>query len=257
MLRLTDLAQRSDFRLGDLCISPARRRVEGPKGTSHVEPQWMFVFLRLLASVGEVATRQQLFDECWGGAPVGDDSLNRAVAGARQIGRRVGSRAFTIETVPRTGYTLRLAPSVKILPAQSDRPPSQHCLETVVEEAYDCWRSGLPIPDRDAIKSLQDALIRIPDDARAWGMYALLLRKAAEYADADESADFVRQCEQAARRALALIPDQSDALVALAGVVPIFGNWSSARKQLASVVATAPNHVPAAHDLAVLENGDG
>lgn len=257
MLRLADLAHRPDFQLGDLRVSPARRRVDGPAGSRLVEPQFMFVFLRLLEFAGRVVTRIELFDECWGGAVVGDDSLNRAVAGARQIATSVGSKSFTIETVPRMGYTLRLAPAVEILPSATELKATELELQTAVEDAYDCWRSGLPNPDHDAISTLRSALTKNPGDARAWGIYALLLRKAAEYAEPDECSAYVRQCEQAARRALALVPDQSDALVALAGVVPIFGNWLTAREQLAAVRDADPDHVPASHDMAILEMATG
>ena len=226
-------------------------------GTCHVEPQFMHVFLRLLASAGQVVTRQELFDECWGGVAVGDDSLNRAVAGARQLAASVGSSAFTIETVPRTGYILALGPAVDILPVQKSGPCGDINLQAAVEDAYDCWRSGLPRPDHDAIRALGSALEANDGDARAWGISALLLRKAAEYADAHECAPFVRNCERSARRALALCDDQADALVALAGIVPIFGNWSVARRQLTAVRASDPDHIPAAHDMAVLEMATG
>lgn len=257
MLRLADLAQRPDFQLGDLRISPARRRVDGPGGSRHVEPQFMLVFLRLLDAAGTVVTRAELFDECWGGAVVGDDSLNRAIAGVRQVGSAVGSAAFVIETIPRTGYVLRLAPSVEQLRPPKDLPRDAAELESAVARAYDCWRSGRPVPDRDALTALRDALLDSNGDGRAWGMYALLLRKAAEYAEADECAEFVRQCEEAARRARSLVPDQPDARVAVAGLVPLFGNWGTARAQLAAVLEREPDHVPAAHDMAVLEMATG
>lgn len=257
MLKLTQLAQRPDFRMGDLHISPARRRVEGPTGSRHVEPQIMQVFLRLLDSSSKVVTRSELFDECWAGANVGDDSLNRAIAGARQIATGVGSNAFEIETIPRTGYMLTITPGVAITTSASSGHEEEKQLQSAVEEAYDCWRTGLPKPDVEAIDSLRSALDNRAKDARAWGVYALLLRKAAEYAEHDECADYVRSCEQAARRALSLEPRQSDAQVALAGIIPIFGNWSNAREQLAAVREMDSAHIPAAHDMAVLEMATG
>lgn len=106
MLKLADLAKRPDFRLGPLLISPSRRLVEGPAGQSHVEPLVMQVFLLLLDARGEVVTRQELFDQAWGGVMVGDDSLNRAISGVRRIAAEAGDDLFEIETVPRTGYRL-------------------------------------------------------------------------------------------------------------------------------------------------------
>src|SRR5690348_10456899 len=80
MLKLADLARRSDFDAGPLRISPARRLVEGPSGRANVEPIVMKVFLLLLDARGSVVTRDELFGYAWGGVFVGDDSLNRAIA---------------------------------------------------------------------------------------------------------------------------------------------------------------------------------
>lgn len=251
MLKLSDLTARDDFRIGDLRISPSRRLVEGPSGTHHVEPQFMLVFLRLLDAEGQVVTRRQLFDECWGGAAVGDDSLNRAIAGVRQIGRAVGSSAITLETVPRTGYVLRRHPN------ENGSAGSGSGLADAVDEAFDCWRTGLPIPDVPVIARLDRCLQDEPDSARGWGMKALLLRKAVEYAPPDACSDLLASCEAAARRALAIDPRQADALVARAGVMPMFGDWLAVRKRLLDVLDHNPGHVPARHDLAVLEMATG
>src|SRR3954470_13268974 len=106
MLKLTDLALRPDFELGPMLVSPARRLVEGPGGNVHVQPLIMQVFLMLLDARGEVVTRNDLFDQCWGGDMVGDDSLNRAIAKVREIEAQVAPGLFEIETIPRTGYRM-------------------------------------------------------------------------------------------------------------------------------------------------------
>lgn len=106
MLKLADLAVRSDFALGPLRVSPARRQVSGPLGEIHVEPLIMQVFLLLADAEGNVVTRATLFDEVWGGVEVGDYSLNRAVTMVRRIATEVAPGAFVIENIPRTGYRL-------------------------------------------------------------------------------------------------------------------------------------------------------
>ena len=89
MLKLSDLALRPDLQLGPMLVSPSRRLVEGPGGHAHVEPLIMQVFLLLLDAGGKVVTRNELFDQCWGGVMVGDDSLNRAIAKVRRTGAQV------------------------------------------------------------------------------------------------------------------------------------------------------------------------
>ena len=63
-------------------------------------------FLLLLDSGGSVITRDELFGSAWGGAFVGDDSLNRAIGQVRKVAAETASGLFEIETVPRTGYRL-------------------------------------------------------------------------------------------------------------------------------------------------------
>ena len=106
MLKLSDLALRPDLQLGSLLVSPARRLVEGPGGHNHLEPLIMQVFLLLLDARGKVVTRTELFEQCWGGVMVGDDSLNRAIAKVRRVGAHVAPGLYEIETIPRTGYRL-------------------------------------------------------------------------------------------------------------------------------------------------------
>ncbi len=106
MLKLSDLALRPDFQLGPMLVSPSRRLVEGPGGHAHLEPLIMQVFLLLLDAAGKVVTRTELFDQCWGGVIVGDDSLNRAIARVRRTGGQICPGLFEIETIPRTGYRL-------------------------------------------------------------------------------------------------------------------------------------------------------
>jgi DNA-binding winged helix-turn-helix (wHTH) protein len=106
VLKLSDLAQRPDLGLGPLLISPSLRRVVGPAGATNVEPLIMQALLLLFDARGNVVTRSDLFDQLWGGVMVGDDSLNRAIAGVRRIAAETAPGLFEVETIPRTGYRL-------------------------------------------------------------------------------------------------------------------------------------------------------
>ena len=106
VLRPADLVVREDFSLGPLRVSPAVRTIKGPAGEVHVEPLIMNVFLQLVDANGQVVTRNHLFDECWGGVNVGDESLNRAITMVRRIAVETCPGAFRIESIPRTGYRL-------------------------------------------------------------------------------------------------------------------------------------------------------
>ncbi|MFL6724886.1 MAG: winged helix-turn-helix domain-containing protein [Sphingomicrobium sp.] len=106
MLKLADLAARADFEAGPLRVSPSRRQVDGPAGSTSLEPIVLKVFLLLLDARGSVVTRDELFGNAWGGVFVGDDSLNRAIGRVRRIASETAPGLFEIETIPRTGYRL-------------------------------------------------------------------------------------------------------------------------------------------------------
>jgi DNA-binding winged helix-turn-helix (wHTH) protein/tetratricopeptide (TPR) repeat protein len=112
LLTTAGLAERKDFVLGEAVVSPSTRTIRGPGGSIVVEPRVMQVLVLLAEAAGGVVTREALLRRCWGGVYVGDDSLNRAVAGVRRVAAGVGAGSFAIETIPRTGYRLAAPPAV-------------------------------------------------------------------------------------------------------------------------------------------------
>lgn len=67
----------------------------------------------------------------------------------------------------------------------------------------------------------------------------------------------VQACESAAATALELDPIQAAAQVALASVVPLYGNWTRAYLLLEEVRRAHPDSVIAAHDLSIVEMTTG
>lgn len=238
----------ADFQLGSFAISPSRRVIHGPGGALHLQPQVMIVFLCLARNEGKVVSRRTLFETCWGEAAVGDDSLNRTLSRIRNVLEAVGDRSITLETVPRTGYRLVTAAVPSASPAKLRM--------RATEAALDCWRGGIPKADVAEIDALETVLSTTIGDARDWGVLALLMRKAAEYAGVEHCGSYVSRCEATARRALADCKD-SNARVALIGLTPLFGRWRETRRDLLAVLADDPGHVAARHDLAVLEMATG
>jgi tetratricopeptide (TPR) repeat protein len=189
-----------------------------------------------------------LIEACWPAGGVGDDSLNRAVKALRDALGSVGSTDVHIETISRTGYRLTIG---SLAPEQSSTR------SRLVQEATDCWRAGLPRPDLPLANKLFDLLEREGGSAAEWGLLALLLRKAVEYADTTDCAQLVGKCEHAARRAHALDPFETNARVALAGLTPLFGHWAETRSTLLDILDRDAHQTAALHDLAVLEMSTG
>lgn len=241
----------SRFQVGGLSVHPRERLIATTSGRATVEPLVMQLLVALSRRAGQLVTRREIFDVCWGSAAVGDDSLNRIVAVLRKTVQGLAGSTVKIDTVPGAGYILRLASD-----ARGEGEPASN-LPTAIEKAYDSWRAGLPQPDHILLETMRRECGLHPTSAQAWGMLALLCRHAAEYAEPGEVSAHVVECESSARRALALEAAQPEALVALASVAPLFGRWGDARQRLETILKANPNHAVAAHDLAMVEMATG
>ena len=108
--RDVDLARASDFGLGAIDVQPSRRRLIHPvTGAVEIEPRVMKVLVALHRAGGDVLSRDDLIDLCWGGRIVGDDALNRCIVALRRLSRGLDPPPFEIETIPRVGYRLVIA----------------------------------------------------------------------------------------------------------------------------------------------------
>jgi len=102
--RSIDLAQEPAFRLAGLEVHPATLEVVAGDRREQLEPRIMQVLVALARRRGEVVSRDELNELCWGGRVVGDDAVNRCIGRLRKMAQTYGG--FTVETVPRVGYRL-------------------------------------------------------------------------------------------------------------------------------------------------------
>lgn len=284
LLNTAELAARPDFDLGKSVISPSARTIRGPRGAAPVEPRVMQVLVVLADARGSVVTRETLFRRCWGEVFVGDDSLNRAIAGVRRLAGGIGDGTFEVETVPRTGYRLKVTsnggsqPQLQATPDLSLVSSRRWILGTgvaaaaaaglgiwsslrnsidpraaeLIDRGRQALRHDLPSSDEQGVGFLRQAVAIEPNNAEAWGLLAFALRNVAENAPPQETATAVRASESAARRSLALDPQEGNALAALATVRPYLGDWIAAEDRLRNVLAVAPNNAPAMSHLVTL-----
>ena len=284
MLKLSDLTLKPDFQLGPMLVSPSRRLVEGPGGSVHVEPLIMQVFLMLLDARGQVVARNDLFEQCWGGVYVGDDSLNRAIAKVRRIGEQVAPGLFDIETIPRTGYRLR----GDIL-AWEDGPPDQseeqspprmsrrmvigssaaagvvaaagiglwsirsaqdRRFNELMDRAHQALSYGSPQPSPygEAVDFLRSAVTMRPDSAKARGLLAYARAMDAEKGGANAGAA-MHDANRIARAALALDPAEPNARLALTALQRSTLDIATTEDQLRAILATAPKNTFAMYQL--------
>jgi len=105
------LAEKPDFDLGGLRVSPARREVHMAGQRRELEPKVAQVLVALASAQPEVVSRDQLIEQCWDGRIVGNDALNRCIVALRHLAKEFSPEPFEIRTVARVGYCLMPAGS--------------------------------------------------------------------------------------------------------------------------------------------------
>lgn len=281
MLKLSDLALRPDLQLGPMLLSPSRRLVEGPGGHAHVEPLIMQVFLLLIDAGGKVVTRNELFDQCWGGVMVGDDSLNRAIAKVRRTGSQVVPGLLEIETIPRTGYRLT-GEILQLLgqptSASGEAGASQGMPRRLLIGGGLATAAGLGAVGFWSIRSQRDrkfnelmalgqqaadsadpaansaqyfrqAIAIRPSDAKAHGLLALSQAMRAEFGNEDQAAAALQESERAVRAAFELDPNEPNARVAAVVLERSALDFAATEDQLLEILSTAPENIPAMRSL--------
>ena len=272
MLKLSDLAARGDFEAGPLRVSPARRLVEGPAGSANVEPIVMKVFLLLLDAAGEVVTRDELFGNAWGGAFVGDDSLNRAIARVRKIANETAPGLFEIETIPRTGYRITGPIVEQISPADAPSKDEEKVSRRTVigasatalvalaggglwwkqtkderrfEKFLKLGREGMELGDGsdEPIKFLRQAAAIRPDNAEAQGLYAYALVGDADNVYRGSPGPAMEEAEAAAQASLRANPKEPMALLALMQLQRSTLDLASTEDRIRSALAASPQNV--------------
>lgn len=270
------LADHPDFIIGTLEVSPSMRTIKAGGDVEKVEPRVMQVLIALAEAWNEVLTRDALFDRCWGGIYVGDDSLNRAIAGVRRIATGIGGGSFEVETIPRTGYRLT-SETAPLWHSELDSPRSEANSAAIpmgvsrrwllaggaaaatlgagalwlsrsdpadqfIAESEIAMRGGSPETMKRAIALLERAVSVSPENSRAWGLLALAMARVDEHGVAKPTIS-VDRVEEAANRALQIDAGNADAKAAMAIAIPYFGDWLAAERRFDAILAEHPDHI--------------
>lgn len=277
MLTTGELVARPDFRLGDALVSPSTRTVSGPRGRIDVEPRVMQVLVVLADAAGQVVSRQALFDRCWGNPNVGDDSLNRAIAGVRKIAE-VAADSFEVETIPRAGYRLIAHAAAQDAAIGRNTPPDvgtrgrarlsrRQALggglvaASLAAGGTALWlsrtredqrfralmeRGELAMDDNDpstaAIDIYREAVALRPSSAAAQGRLAYLLAMKSEVLP-DPGAPSLREAQGAAQAALSSDPKEPHALLARVLLQRSTLDLASTEDRLRAILANDPANV--------------
>jgi DNA-binding winged helix-turn-helix (wHTH) protein/tetratricopeptide (TPR) repeat protein len=287
MLKLSDLTLRPDFQLGPMLVSPPRRLIEGPDGQANVQPLVMQVFLMLIDARGQVVTRNDLFDQCWGGTYVGNDSLNRVIGKLRQVGADVAPGLFEIETIPRTGYRITGNVFRSIFPRENEERSqfevSRRVMLASAAAVGVAASGGLGVwwmrqsreerrfnelmelgkqaqlygdPSNKAAEYYDQAVAMQPGSVRAQGLLAFTQAMLAEDGGPQAGAA-VQRADRAARAALAADPKDANARLALVTLQRSTLDLATNEDRLREILAIAPDNISVMESLWSLLQSSG
>jgi len=287
-----DLARIRPFRIGDVDVRPATREMVRSERREVLEPLVMQVLVVLASARGEILSRDDLIEACWGGRAVSDDAVSRVISSLRALGRTF--ETFQVETITKVGYRLTTQGAEAFAERPSNEPrqePSAPAIDrrkliavgTAVAaigaaavfwqrpwrhrappEALDLFRRGeialrmaTSEQTRQALSYYERAVQIDPRYAEAWGAMALAYIHILEGFAEAELDGVPANIRSAAQRALQLDPDNADAQVALIFIKPEFRNWSRMEAELRHLTSRYPRHWLANGRLAALLYGVG
>lgn len=287
LLRTADLAARQEFRLGEALVSPGTRTVRGPGGEADLEPRVMQVLVVLADAAGQVVTRETLFQRCWGNVYVGDDSLNRAVAGVRRIATSIAADSFAVETIPRTGYRLLgkvtaengghglppadaqdglprraifaggglLVGAAALGTWQFYRSRQDDEVQALVDHADQILRYEYSDRKLEAVPLLEQALRIKPDDSAALGLVAFA-RSLAATSIRPGTGD-IDAADSAIRRAMSVDRNNPNARLALLMFRTDRFDWATTEDGVRSILSSDPGNIFALEQLVFLYQASG
>jgi DNA-binding winged helix-turn-helix (wHTH) protein len=101
----------TDFLLGTYTVAPALGSISSSAGSTRVEPKVMAVLLELARRAGQLTTKAELLDAVWARTAVVEAVLTRCICQLRHAFRDDRRSPRFIETIPKRGYRLVVAPS--------------------------------------------------------------------------------------------------------------------------------------------------
>lgn len=267
------LAHEAPFRIGLLAVDPATRQIEHGAERETLEPRVMQVLVTLFRAGGAIVTRDELFERCWDGRVVGEDSINRVLSRLRRIAAGIGGGAFVIETITKVGYRLVVARAADRPTAFPPPPRARSALNrrmllsgagaiaVLAVGGAALWPAfkgrAAPVPEakslfdraviirqednRQALAHLREAVRIAPDYGEAWGALALSYAVAIDEEAPERVAGFEERLREAARNAQRLDPGNANAVAALLPT-PRFGRWLDFEPVYRAAIRQHPDH---------------
>lgn len=275
--RVINLAHVAPFRLGQVEVFPATRQLVRGGQRETLEPRVMQVLVALAEAKGEVLTRGELVERCWGGRIVGENAINRVISRIRHVAADFGMASFQLETITKVGYRMVIAgappapaPPPPLLLASGPRMDRRLWLGGAAaliaaagaawlsrekerggsssRLALDMYRRGLEARSQgwrelseQAQAYFREAVEADPRFAEAWAALALAYAVQSRGEEGNLLLSLRARSRSAAERALALDSGLIDARAALILAGPFYRRWGSAEQGLRGLLREAPD----------------
>lgn len=261
------LAHEEPFLIGEVTIRPATREIVHHGAANIVEPRVMQLLVALHRAAGGVVSKDDLIRLCWEGRIVGEDAINRVVSRLRHDAAEKAGGSFRIETITKVGYRLvdgmarepgllsidrRRAMAIGGAAAIAaagvvswrllDGPRMPPEASELIEQGWSAMREGTVDQYASAIAKFRGAVELAPDHAEPWGALALAYQNQATFAPSGQVDSLRARGVDATRRALAIDPDNEDAIAASVLAVPIYRNWLAYERACRAALVKAPRH---------------
>lgn len=96
----------SVFFIGDWQVTPASNSLRSGDLIRHLEPKAMDVLLLLCKQSAQVLSADDIADQCWGNADIGDNPVHKAINQLRKAFNDKPSKPKYIETIRKRGYRI-------------------------------------------------------------------------------------------------------------------------------------------------------
>ena len=110
---------RMAFSVGDWLVEPESSRISTATESVYLRRQLMEVLVYLAEQRGRVVTLETLHDDLWRGKVVTSGTIYNCIADLRQALARDGRNIEYIETIPKSGYRLKMPVVATAVPADS------------------------------------------------------------------------------------------------------------------------------------------
>lgn len=233
---MSDRSHERSFQLGDWSVDPARGLIVRGGEEKKLEKQQMDLLLLFSAEPGVVLSKDRIIENVWNGRAIGDDTLSAAISRLRAA---LGDGY--IETLPKRGYRLKIAPD---RPAGTAASPAQSSdANKLIAQGRAALATPLPSQLAQARVYFEGAIAADPKSAAAHtGLADALLTQHLM----GQGAGLAAAAKASAHAATALDDAHAPAWSALAYATLLTErNFAAADALYQKAIALDPNFVPA------------